>query len=155
MCRTMLYVVALAVASSAPLAARAQDADLSKIRDEIRQLKEAYEKRIEALEKRLQAAETRAAGAEQSAARAESAAQTVARRKPAVIDLTEVDFMGSIGIGMLIGIAKSMKAQGAGMAVVATATGTWLASWVGRETGPLIVTVAAAAFLVSLLRRPA
>jgi len=79
MCRTMLYVVALAVASSAPLAARAQDADLSKIRDEIRQLKEAYEKRIEALEKRLQAAETRAAGAEQSAARAESAAQTVAR----------------------------------------------------------------------------
>lgn len=78
--RTMLYAVALAMASSAPLAAPAQETDLTKIREEIRQLKEAYEKRIEALEKRLQAAEIRAAGNEPGAARAESAAaQAVAR----------------------------------------------------------------------------
>jgi ABC-type Mn2+/Zn2+ transport system permease subunit len=41
------------------------------------------------------------------------------------------------------------------VAVVATATGTWIAAWLHRETGPLIVTVAAGAFLVSLLRRQA
>ncbi len=40
------------------------------------------------------------------------------------------------------------------VAVVATAAGTWLAAWLHRETGPLIVMVAAAAFLVSLFRRP-
>jgi hypothetical protein len=52
--------MAFAVAWSAPLAARAQDAELAKIRDEIRQLKDAYEKRIEALEKRLQESEAKA-----------------------------------------------------------------------------------------------
>jgi zinc transport system permease protein len=41
------------------------------------------------------------------------------------------------------------------VAVVATAAGTWIAAWLHRETGPLIVTVAAGAFLVSLLRRQA
>jgi zinc transport system permease protein len=41
------------------------------------------------------------------------------------------------------------------VAVVATALGTWTAAWLHRETGPLIVTVAAGAFVVSLLRRPA
>jgi ABC-type Mn2+/Zn2+ transport system permease subunit len=40
-----------------------------------------------------------------------------------------------------------------GVAVVATAVGTWLATWLHRETGPLIVTVAAAEFLLSLLLR--
>jgi hypothetical protein len=80
MYRTMLYAVALAMASSAPLVARAQETDLTKIREEIRQLKEAYEKRIEALEKRLQAAEIRAAGTEPGAAQAPSAiAQSGAR----------------------------------------------------------------------------
>jgi hypothetical protein len=77
----MWCAMALAMASSAPLAARAQEADLAKIREEIRQLKEAYEKRIEALEKRLQAAEIRAAGTEPAPARSESpAAQKVARQ---------------------------------------------------------------------------
>ena len=60
MYRKTLCAMALAVAWSAPLAARAQDAELSKIRDEIRQMKEAYEKRIEALEKRLQDTEAKA-----------------------------------------------------------------------------------------------
>lgn len=40
------------------------------------------------------------------------------------------------------------------VAVVATVLGTWTAAWLHRETGPLIVTVAAGAFLVSLLRQP-
>jgi hypothetical protein len=80
MFRNVLYAVALAVVSSAPRAARAQVADLAKIREEIRQLKEAYEKRIDALEKRLQAAEIRAAGTEPDAPRAENAAAQPATR---------------------------------------------------------------------------
>jgi zinc transport system permease protein len=39
------------------------------------------------------------------------------------------------------------------VAVVATAVGSWMAAWLHRETGPLIITVAAMAFLVTLLRR--
>ena len=45
--------------------------------------------------------------------------QTVARRKPAVIDLTEVGFIASLGIGMLVAIAKSLRMHGMGVAVVA------------------------------------
>lgn len=45
--------------------------------------------------------------------------QTVARRRPAVIDLTEVGFIASLGIGMLVAIAKSMRLHGVGVAVVA------------------------------------
>ena len=41
------------------------------------------------------------------------------------------------------------------VAMVATVVGSWMAAWLHRETGPLIVTVAASAFVVSLLRRPA
>jgi ABC-type Mn2+/Zn2+ transport system permease subunit len=40
-----------------------------------------------------------------------------------------------------------------GFSVFATVLGTSIASWLHRETGPLIVTVAAGVFLVSLLRR--
>jgi ABC-type Mn2+/Zn2+ transport system permease subunit len=40
------------------------------------------------------------------------------------------------------------------VAVLATVTGTLLASWLQRDTGPLIVTVAAGCFLLSLIRRP-
>jgi hypothetical protein len=64
----MLCAMALAVAWSAPLPARAQDADLTQIRAEIRQLKDAYEKRIQALEKRLQDAEAGALRAQAAAA---------------------------------------------------------------------------------------
>ena len=45
--------------------------------------------------------------------------QTVARRKPAIIDLTGVDFIESLGIGMLVAIAKSMRSHGLGLVVVA------------------------------------
>jgi len=44
---------------------------------------------------------------------------TVARQKPAVIDLTDVGFIASLGIGMLVAIAKSLRARGVGVAVVA------------------------------------
>jgi ABC-type Mn2+/Zn2+ transport system permease subunit len=40
-----------------------------------------------------------------------------------------------------------------GVAVAATVVGTWLASWLHRETGSLIVTVAACIFLLGFLRR--
>ena len=73
--RKTLCAMALAVAWSAPLSVRAQDAELAKIRDEIRQMKEAYEKRIEALEKRLQETEAKAGQAADSAAQAESTAR--------------------------------------------------------------------------------
>jgi len=60
MIRKLWFAAALAVAWSVPLPGRAQDAELAKIRGEIRQMKEAYEKRIEALEKRLQETEAKA-----------------------------------------------------------------------------------------------
>jgi anti-anti-sigma factor len=44
---------------------------------------------------------------------------TVTRRKPAVIDLTEVGFIASLGIGMLVAIARSMRSHGVGLVVVA------------------------------------
>ena len=67
-----LIAAAIAVAFAGP--APAQDAELAKIREEIRQAKEGYERRIDALEKRLAEAEAKAGKAEASAAKAESAA---------------------------------------------------------------------------------
>ena len=58
----------------------AQDAELAKIRGEIQQMKQTYERRIEALEKRLADAEAKAGKAEQSAAKAESAATAASAR---------------------------------------------------------------------------
>ena len=58
--RKLLCAMALAVAWSAPLPARAQDAELSKIREELKQLKEVYEQRIQALEQRLKQTEEKA-----------------------------------------------------------------------------------------------
>jgi hypothetical protein len=54
--------------------AGAADDDLAKIRDEINQMKQTYERRIEALEKRLADAEARAGKAEQSTAATQGAA---------------------------------------------------------------------------------
>jgi hypothetical protein len=76
--RKTLCAMALAVAWSVPLAARAQDAELAKIRDEIRLMKDAYEKRIEALEKRLQETEAKAGKAETAASKAEDTANQAA-----------------------------------------------------------------------------
>ena len=67
MYRMLLCAAVFAVAWSAPLVARAQDAELSKIREELRQLKEVYERRIHALEQRLQQTEAKAGKAEEAA----------------------------------------------------------------------------------------
>jgi ABC-type Mn2+/Zn2+ transport system permease subunit len=53
----------------------------------------------------------------------------------------------------LAGNLTGMLVAAVSIAVVATVAGTWLASWLHRETGPLIVVVAAACFLLSFLRR--
>ena len=63
-------LIAAAVALAFAGAAQAQDAELAKIREEIRQMKESYEQRIETLEKRLVEAEATAGKAAESAAKA-------------------------------------------------------------------------------------
>jgi hypothetical protein len=73
-----LIAAAAACVLTAP--ALAQDADLAKIREEIRQMKEVYELRIQALEKRLQDAEAKAGRAEASATKAETAAVSASSR---------------------------------------------------------------------------
>ena len=75
MVRSMWFAAVFAVAS-VPLGVHAQDAELAKIRDEIRQMKEAYEKRIEALEKRLQETEAKAGKAEDAANQAATQASS-------------------------------------------------------------------------------
>ena len=66
--RSLLCAMALAVAWSVPLAGRAQDTELAKLREEVRQLKQAYESRIQALEQRLQESEAKSASAPKTAA---------------------------------------------------------------------------------------
>ena len=58
MFRRTLIAAAIAMAMAGP--APAQEAELAKIREEIRQMKEGYERRIDALEKRLAEAEAKA-----------------------------------------------------------------------------------------------
>ena len=50
----------------------------------------------------------------------ELAKQTVARRKPAIVDISAVDILASIGVGMLIKTARSMHSYGLIFGVVAT-----------------------------------
>ena len=59
-----LAAAAVALAFSCP--ALAQDAELAKIREEIKQLKESYEQRIQALEKRLAEADAKSGTAQKS-----------------------------------------------------------------------------------------
>jgi hypothetical protein len=58
--RFLLLAMALAVLGSASLTARAQGDELAKLREEVRQLRQAYESRIQALEQRLQETEAKA-----------------------------------------------------------------------------------------------
>ena len=67
-----LIAAAVALAFTGPVLA--QDAELGRIRDEIRQMKDAYEKRIQELEKRLSDAETKAGKAESAATIAQTTA---------------------------------------------------------------------------------
>lgn len=78
MFRRMLSVTAIAVAAAAPLQVCAHDAELSRIREEIRQLREAYESRIQTLERRLTEAEARATRIEPAAQPAGAAATSAA-----------------------------------------------------------------------------
>ena len=73
-----LAAAAVALAFSCP--ALAQDAELAKIREEIKQMKDNYERRIETLEKRLAEAEAKAGKAEASATKAETAAVAASSR---------------------------------------------------------------------------
>jgi hypothetical protein len=73
-----LIAAAAAIAFAGPVLA--QDAEIAKIREEIKQMKDAYEKRIQMLEKRLTEAEAKAGKAEQSAAQAETAASAAGGR---------------------------------------------------------------------------
>lgn len=66
MFRRTLIAAAIALAYAAP--ASAQEAELAKIREEIKQMKEGYERRIDALEKRLAEAEAKAKAGEAQAA---------------------------------------------------------------------------------------
>ena len=67
-----LIAATIALAFTNPVLA--QDAELGKIREEIRQMKDAYEKRIQELERRLSEAEAKAGKAETAATKAESTA---------------------------------------------------------------------------------
>jgi zinc transport system permease protein len=53
----------------------------------------------------------------------------------------------------LAGNLTEMLVAAVSIAVVSTVAGTWMASWLHRETGPLIVIVAATCFLISFVRR--
>src|SRR5436190_22798023 len=81
--RQLLCAVAMALAWSAPLTGRAQDAELAKLREEVRQLKQAYESRLQALEQRLQEAEAKAVKTEPGAAQAQTAGGAGAGGRPA------------------------------------------------------------------------
>jgi|SRR5262252_6684135 len=52
----------------------------------------------------------------------ELARHTVARRKPAIVDITGVDVLPSIGIGLLVKVARSLHSYGIIFGVVATGT---------------------------------
>src|SRR5262245_12275336 len=49
--------------------------------------------------------------------------QIVARRKPAILDISDVDVLASIGVGMLVKIARSMQGHGLVLVVVAAGVG--------------------------------
>ena len=40
------------------------------------------------------------------------------RRKPAIVEMSAVNFAGSLGIGMLVRVAQSLKRQGCGMVLL-------------------------------------
>lgn len=93
-----LATAALAVAAALPHAAvAAGDQDLQQIRNDIAQMKAAYEARIQALEKRLQQAETKTAEVAQHQAQAPVASAAV----PAAGQTTSTAF--NPGISLILG----------------------------------------------------
>jgi hypothetical protein len=83
----LALAVGVALTGLSALSSAATDPDLKVLRDEIAQMKRAYEQRIEALEKRLSQAEAatseKAARAEAKADQAQAAVQQVAAQQPA------------------------------------------------------------------------
>lgn len=53
-----------------------------------------------------------------SAIEMEFLAATTARRRPTIVDLSETTFLGSLGIGMLVGCAKALARHGARMVLL-------------------------------------
>lgn len=45
-------------------------------------------------------------------------AATATQRRPVIVDLSGVTFIGSLGIGMLVGAAHALKRHGAGMVLL-------------------------------------
>lgn len=43
---------------------------------------------------------------------------TAARKRPAIVDLAELDFIASLGIGMLISAAKALRTHGASIVLL-------------------------------------
>jgi len=43
---------------------------------------------------------------------------TAARRKPALVDLSQVEFIGSLGIGLLVSNAKALLSHGAALVLL-------------------------------------
>lgn len=92
---TKLAAAAGAVAFALSCPASAQDSDLARIREEIKQMKETYERRIEALEKRLAEAEGKA--------RAPSAEpRTDASAAPAAAARIRTDNLFNPGISLIL-----------------------------------------------------
>lgn len=48
----------------------------------------------------------------------EFTAKTASRRKPTILDLSELEFIASLGMGMLLRAAKSLQAHKAGMVIL-------------------------------------
>lgn len=44
---------------------------------------------------------------------------TAARKKPAIVDLAGVEFVASLGIGILVGAARGLRGHGCGMVLLA------------------------------------
>ena len=44
---------------------------------------------------------------------------TAARKRPALVDLSQVEFLASLGIGMLVRAAQALRAHGAAMVLIA------------------------------------
>jgi hypothetical protein len=84
--RAVGFAVASALACSAP--ALAQDSDLARLREEMKQLQKTYEERMQALEKRLAEAEARVGKAEQASAAppASQPAASSARASPSAFN---------------------------------------------------------------------
>jgi anti-anti-sigma factor len=49
--------------------------------------------------------------------------QTVTRRKPAIVDISAVEVLASIGVGMLVRIARTMHSHGLIFGIVASGLG--------------------------------